>query len=238
MRRCILRVAARRATRLNWACGVMIGGMIRPEIESDTRRTVRRAQSRSIPIPLVLWHRPSRLLVLCFVLACSPEEGPRVARGAGLAVAGLPAAEQARIYRAVAGGAFDLGPGLVLLLHPRLLPREAGLAGGDSVAQPVIRAMREAGTIAGTCDPAPPERGQLPRCDASAAGYIVRYSDVLRIAHDTMQVYLAAEQYTVPGAPPQQVFQFEKAYQVVRRGGGWRVAREGRVPEAVTGRQR
>lgn len=160
-----------------------------------------------------------------------------MARGAGLEVAALQPAERARIYRAAAGAAFDLGPGLVLQLHPLLLPREAGLAGGDSVPAPVVRAMRNAGTIAGTCDPAPAERGQLPVCDAAAAGYIVRYSDVLRIAHDTVQVYLDAEQYTVPGAPPAQVFQFEKAYQLVRQGGSWRVAREGRVPEAVTGRR-
>jgi hypothetical protein len=177
-------------------------------------------------------------LALAALAACESDEERRVVRGAGLDVAGLSATEQARVYRAAAGAAFDLGPGLVLLAHPLLLPREAGMAGGDSVPAAVIRAMRDAGTIAGTCDPAPPPRGELPRCDASAAGYIVRFSDVLRISHDTVQVYLDAEQYTIPGAPPQQIFQFEKAYQIVRQGGGWRVAREGRVPEAVTGRQR
>ena len=153
-------------------------------------------------------------------------------------MAPLPPAAQAAIYRAAAGSAFDLGPGLVLMLHPRLLPREAGYAGGDSVPAAVVRAMREAGTIAGTCEPGATPRGQLPQCEARAAGYIVRYSDVLRIAGDSVQVYLASEQYTVPGAPPQQVFHFEKAYQIVRRNGRWRVVLEGRVPRAVTGDQR
>ncbi|HSJ64191.1 MAG TPA: hypothetical protein VK922_09910 [Gemmatimonadaceae bacterium] len=177
-------------------------------------------------------------LALAALVACESGDEPRVARGAGLDVAGLSATDQARVYRAAAGAAFDLGPGLVLLAHPLLLPREAGMVGGDSLPSAVVGAMRNAGTIAGTCDPAPPPRGELPRCDASAAGYIVRFSDVLRISHDTVQVYLDAEQYTIPGAPAQQIVQFEKAYQIVRQGGGWRVAREGRVPEAVTGRQR
>lgn len=182
----------------------------------------------------IIWSVP----LLAALLACEAEEAPSVARGAGLEAASLSAAEQARVYRAAAGASFDLGPGLVLLLHPRLLPREAGTEGGDLVPDAVVRALRGAGTIAGTCDPPPPERGALPQCDASAAGYIVRFSEVLGLGGDTVQVYLDAEQYTVPGAPPQQVFQFEKAYQIVRQGGGWRVAREGRVPEAVTGRDR
>ena len=172
------------------------------------------------------------------MLACETEEAPSVARGAGLEAASLSPAEQARIYRAAAGASFDLGPGLVLLLHPKLLPREAGMEGGEPVPEAVVRALRGAGTIAGTCEPPPPERGALPQCEASAAGYIVRFSEVLGLGGDTVQVYLDAEQYTVPGAPPQQVFQFEKAYQIVRQSGGWRVAREGRVPEAVTGRDR
>jgi hypothetical protein len=174
-----------------------------------------------------------------FLLAgCETTEDPRAARGPGLESAALPPAEQARIYRAAVAAAFDLGPGLVLQLHPRLLPREAGTAGGAAVPQAVIRVMRNAGTIAGLCEPAPTTRGQLPECESSAAGYIVRYSDVLRLSPDTVQVYLSAEQYTVPGAPPQQVTQFEKAYQLVQQGSRWRVAREGRVPEAVTGSQR
>ena len=181
------------------------------------------------------------LLVVCTLAlgtACTSDEAPRVARGRGLEPAQLTPAEQAQVYRAAVASAFDLGPGLVLQLHPRLLPREAGVAGGDSVPTAVVRAMRQAGTIAGTCEPGPTPRGDLPRCDATAAGYIVRYSDVLRLAEDTVQVYLSAEQYTVPAAPPQQVIQFEKAYQVVRRNGRWRVVREGRVPQAVTGGQR
>lgn len=182
-----------------------------------------------------------RLLAVCALLlagACAPEEGPPIARGRGLEVAQLSPAEQARVYRAAVSAAFDLGPGLVLQLHPRLLPREAGVAGGDSVPASVVRAMREAGTIAGTCEPGPTPRGELPRCDATVAGYVVRYSDVLRLGDDSVQVYLSAEQYTVPGAPPQQVIQFEKAYQIVKTGSRWRVVREGRVPQAVTGGQR
>jgi hypothetical protein len=178
------------------------------------------------------------ITALCLASACTSDEGPRVARGRGLVPAQLSATEQAQIYRAAVASAFDLGPGLVLQLHPRLLPREAGVAGGDSMPAAVIQAMRRAGTIAGVCEPDSTPRGQLPRCDATTAGYIVRYSDVLRIADDSVQVYLSAEQYTVPGAPPQQVFQFEKAYQIAKQNGRWRVKREGRVPQAVTGGQR
>ncbi len=173
-----------------------------------------------------------------FLAACgSEEQGPQAARGSGLDVAALDARQRAQIYRAAVGAAFDVGPGLVLLLHPRLLPREAGLAGGDSVPADVARALRQAGTVAGTCEPAQTDRGSLPHCDASAAGYVVRFSDVLRLSADSVQVYLDAEQYTVPGAPPQQVLKFEKAYQLVEENGRWRVAREGRVPAAVSDSQ-
>lgn len=172
-----------------------------------------------------------------FLAACSEEEGPQAARGRGLEVAALDARQRAQIYRAAVGAAFDVGPGLVLLLHPRLLPREAGLAGGDSVPADVARALRQAGTVAGTCEPAQTDRGSLPHCDASAAGYVVRFSDVLRLSTDSVQVYLDAEQYTVPGAPPQQVLHFEKAYQLINENGRWRVAREGRVPAAVSDSQ-
>ena len=168
-------------------------------------------------------------------LACKGEDGPRESRGRGLTVAELSPTEQARVYRAALSSAFDLGPGLVLMIHPRLLPREAGTSGGEAVPEAVIRAMRQAGTIAGTCEPVAPSRDALPRCDASAAGYVVRYSPVLGLNGDSVQVYLSAEQYTVPGAPPQQIFRFEKAYQIVKRGGNWRVVREGRVPRAVSG---
>lgn len=180
----------------------------------------------------------SKSLLITLVLtalACQGDKGPDQARGRGLSVAQLSAAEQARVYRAAVSSAFDLGPGLVLLLHPLLLPREAGTTGGDSVPGDVVRAMRQAGTIAGTCEPVAPSRGALPRCDARAAGYVVRYSPVLGLNGDSVQVYLSAEQYTIPGAPPQQIFRFEKAYQVVKRGGTWRVVREGRVPRAVSG---
>jgi hypothetical protein len=179
------------------------------------------------------------LLALCLIaLGCTSDDSPRVARGRGLEVAQLSAVDQAQIYRAAAAAAFDLGPDLVLLLHPRLLPRAAGAAGGDSVSTAVVRAMRQAGTIGGLCEPGRTPRGDLPSCDAPVAGYIVRYSDVLRIADDTVQVYLSAEQYTVTGAPPQQVLEFEKAFQVARQRGRWRAVREGRVPQAVTGGQR
>lgn len=168
-------------------------------------------------------------------LACKGEQGPGEARGRGLSVAQLSPAEQARVYRAAVSSAFDLGPGLVLLMHPRLLPREAGTEGGEAVPEPVIRAMRQAGTIAGTCEPVAPSRDALPRCEAQSAGYVIRYSPVLALNGDSVQVYLSAEQYTVPGAPPQQMLRFEKAYQIVKRGGSWRVVREGRVPRAVSG---
>lgn len=206
--------------------------MIRP-VTKRLASSVRRAR---FPLPAFrIPMRALRSLVIIGAVACTPKDESRVARGRGLEIESLPAAEQAQVYTAAVRSAFDVGPGLVLLVHPRLLPREAGQAGGDSVPADVVRALRQAGTIAGTCEPQRADRAALPRCDATSAGYVVRFSDVLRVATDTVQVYLDAEQYTVPGAPPQQVFQFEKAYQLVRQQGRWRVVREGRVPQAVIG---
>ena len=155
-----------------------------------------------------------------------------VTRGRGLPVASLPVATRADIYAATLRAAFDVGPSLVLLLHPQLLPRTAGLAGGQPVPAELESALRRTGTAQGTCRPPTAQEGRAPQCEARAPGYVVRFSDVLQLPADSVQVYLEAERYATPASGPAQAFRFEKAYQLVRRGDSWRVAREGRVPDS------
>jgi hypothetical protein len=155
-----------------------------------------------------------------------------VVRGVGLRVASLPVGTRADIYAATVGAAFDVGPSLVLLVHPKLLPRTAGLGGGATLPTELVTALLRTGTIRGTClAQGVPTRG-APSCAAPAPGYVVRFSDVLQRSGDTLQVYLEAERYRTVASGPAQAFRFEKAYQLVRRGERWVVAREGRVPDA------
>lgn len=175
------------------------------------------------------------VLALLTALACQEEDASaNYARGRGLQPASVSVAARAQIYRAAVRSAFDVGPGLVLQLHPRLLPRESGLSGGEEVSRQLVQELRRNGTIQGTCEPADSARTAAPRCDASSPGYIVRFSDVLQLGGDSVEVYLNAEQYGTTTGPPQNVLRFEKAYQLVKAGDSYRVVREGRVPEAVT----
>jgi hypothetical protein len=152
-----------------------------------------------------------------------------VARGRGLQVAALPADAHARVYQAAVGAAFDVGPSLTLLLDPRLLPRTAGVTGGQPMDPELAAALRKRGTIKGTCEPPTDGTRATPRCDAPAAGYVVRFSDVLELGPDSVEVYLLAQQYDTPASGAHTALQFEKAYQLVGRGGAWRVVREARV---------
>ena len=157
-----------------------------------------------------------------------------VARGRGLKAAALPADAQARVYESAARAALDVGPSLSLLIHPRLLPAAAGYAGGQPVPPDVARVLRERGIIRGTCetpaDSARPKR--TPTCEARAPGYVVRFSDVFQLGPDSVQVYFAAERYDTPASGAHEVLRLEKAYQLAKRGGTWRVVREARVPRS------
>ena len=179
-----------------------------------------------------------RLLPTAILLpACAGE--PEVARGPGLAVAGLAPAEQAAAYEAALRAGFDVAPGLTLLLAPEHLPRTAGLAGGPPLPAALVAALRERGMVQGSCAAPPPPEGEVPRCEAEAPGYLVRLSEPYRGQGDTVQLYVDAERYALPGARPAPPFHFETAYQLVPAGDGrWRVVREGRVaPEMRTRRE-
>jgi hypothetical protein len=153
-----------------------------------------------------------------------------VVRGRGLQPAALPPAAEARVYMAALGAAFELGPSLSLLLHPRRLPRTAGLAGGDPVPAAVVAALQQRDVIRGRCEPPLDESREPPTCQAAGPGYVVRGSDVFRVAGDTVQLHLAAERYRTPNGDPQEALSFEKVYKLAGSGSAWQVVGEARVP--------
>lgn len=171
------------------------------------------------------------LLSLAILLAaCGGHDDENVVRGRGMAVAKLPAAEQAQIYSASLQASFDLGPGLSLLLDPRMLPRDAGYGTGPALGAAVVRAAVATGTFQGTCRPSPPAReNTTPRCSAPIPGYVVRVSPIFQAAGDTLQVYAASARYDTRASGSHQAFVLEEAYQLVRRGGRWEVARKARL---------
>lgn len=171
------------------------------------------------------------------LLGCSSSgsDDANIARGRGLREATLPVAAQAAIYEQASRAAFDLGPGLVLLIHPLKLPRSAGYSGGDSVAKDLIAALRKRNVVSGTCTPERDDPRNTPRCPVNMPGYIVRASDVLRVSPDTVEIYYSAERFGAATGQRPEALRFEKIYQLVGNGTSWRVAREARVrePEAV-----
>lgn len=164
-------------------------------------------------------------------LACSSGEADdaNVARGRGLKPASLPVAAQAAVYDAASRAAFNLGPDLVLLMHPLELPRSAGYAGGDSVPKDLIAALRRRNVVSGTCTPQRDAPKNTPRCPVNMPGYIIRPSEVLRVAGDTVEVYYSAERFGAATGQRPEALRFEKIYQLVGSGTSWRVAREARV---------
>jgi len=166
--------------------------------------------------------------VALLLAACGPSV-PTEGRGAGMADASLTAVEQARSYRAALTAAFDLGPGLSLLLDPSLLPRGFGDAPGDPVPDSVQRAMRELGAIQGTCEPAVDNAKHAPVCEAPIPGYVVRVSDVYAMTGDSLQLHVLVRRYDTPATAPHGRFDFEEAYQLARTDGAWRVVRKGRI---------
>lgn len=169
--------------------------------------------------------------VIGLLFACSSGEpdDANVARGRGLKAASLPVAAQAAVYDEASRAAFNLGPDLVLLLHPLKLPRTAGFSGGDSVPKDLIAALRKRNVVSGTCTPERDAPRNTPRCPVNFAGYIIRPSDILRVGGDTVEVYYFAERFGAATGQRPEALRFEKIYQLVGSGTTWRVAREARV---------
>lgn len=166
--------------------------------------------------------------MLALGAACGVDDS-NIVRGRGLAVADLPPRAQAAVYSAALHGAFDFpDPALSLLLDPRKLPRGAGMAASDSLPPAVKRALEGLGAVNGTCEPVIVSK-KTPRCDARLPGYVVRFSDILRLGGDSVQVYLAVQKYDTRTSPPTESLRFEKVYQVTGSGERWRAVREGRL---------
>ena len=176
--------------------------------------------------------------LLVVTAACAEKEADDgFLRGSGLQIRELPVAAKVAIYDAAVKTAFDVGPELTLLLDPRLLPRTKGLGPGAPVPKNVVDALRERGIIKGTCQAPEETSKEAARCDVANPGYIVRFSDVFRMAGDSVQVHVAVERYNTATSANAEVMRFEKAYQVVGSGESWRVVRQGRV-SLGTGREK
>lgn len=172
---------------------------------------------------------------IALAAACGGGAGDdaSVIRGRGLKPADPSAEVEARMYEQAIRAAFDLGPDLVLLMHPSRLPRRIDDSTGGPLPAPVVAALRARGIVRGTCAPRHDVARDTPRCDYPAPGYVIRGSEVLRAGGDTAELYLTAEQFApAKGAKP-QALRFEKIYQLVPDAGGWRVAREARVHEST-----
>ena len=174
-------------------------------------------------------------LSLALVTACTREsEGDGFVRGPGLATTHLPVAAKVAIYDAALREAFDVGPGLTLLLDPRFLPRTTGLGPGTPVPKELVDALQRQRVVQGICQPPVSESREAPKCEVANPGYIVRFSDVFRVAGDSVQLHVAVQQYNTETSAAAPVLRFEKAYQVVGSGTKWRVARQGRVTYLAT----
>jgi hypothetical protein len=171
------------------------------------------------------------LALLVMTLACGDDapDDSNVARGRGLQPIALVPAAEAAVYEAAARASFDVGPGLVLMAHPRLLPRTAGYDGGDPLPPALLQALRARGVVRGSCDPRHEVPRDTPRCAGSQAGYVIRGSPVMQVGRDTIQLNFAAETFAPERGARPQALRFEKIYQLVGAGTSWRVIREARV---------
>jgi hypothetical protein len=171
-------------------------------------------------------------LLLCLALACSgaPDDS-NIARGRGLKPAVLSPATEAAVYDAAVRASFDPDPSLVLMVHPRRLPRTAGYEGGETIPAALVSALRQRGVVRGVCDPKREPNHTTPRCTGPLAGYIVRASPVFQVGRDTLQMNFQAEVFGAETGTRPQTLRFEKVYQLVGSGSTWRVAREARVRE-------
>ena len=172
------------------------------------------------------------MMLSVFLPGCSGDDGSGSTdgRGRGLEPARLNASDDASVYAAAISASFDPGPSLILLLDTLRLPRSGPLTAGEPVPSDVIRILRERGVVHGTCQPPRDISRDVPICSARAPGYVVRFSEVFRVAPDSVEVHLAAQHFRTSATELVELLSFEKAFQVARTGGQWRVAREARVP--------
>ena len=172
-------------------------------------------------------------LLLCLSLACSDgaADDSKVARGRGLEAAALSPAAEAGVYDAAVRASFDVDPSLVLMVHPRRLPRTSGYDGGEPVPPALVQALRERGIVRGMCEPKHERPRDTPRCGESSPGYVVRATTPFRAAGDTIQINFAAEAFGAQTGARPQALRFEKIYQLVGRDDTWSVVREARVRE-------
>jgi hypothetical protein len=174
-------------------------------------------------------HQPFRKVLALALFAACEEDTSKYARGRGLQVAQLSAADRAKVYAAALGGAFDLGPGLSLLVDTSMLTRTTGERPGDPLGADVRGSLRGTGVIKGECVPQRRAATRTPVCQAGIPGYVVRFSDVFAMTGDSVQTHLFAERYDTPSTGEHNRFTLEQAYQLVRRDGGWRVVRKARI---------
>ncbi len=189
---------------------------------SNTAAPFRRTSGRALAFASIA-------LLLANVVACGQgaADGPDV-RGNGLRAAGVDARGRALIYSAALRQAFEIDSALVLLVDPALLPRNGSFARDAKLADDVVSAMQRGGTTRGSCE-AIDDGKRAPQCAANGPGYVVRFSDVYQAIGDTVRVFVAAQRFrTTSGLGPATRFVFESAYEIVKQGDGWRVAREGR----------
>jgi hypothetical protein len=169
--------------------------------------------------------------------ACQADD--QSVRGHGLSVASLPAATQAQMYEAAARADFDVSdPTLWLLADPRLLPRGVGLETEGRVSPAVLSALMSSGMFKGRCEPPVKHKPGAPTCNAERPGYVLRFSPVFSMGGDSTEVYVYTQQYDNAQSGHSQPRRYEKAYQIVRRGGEWRAAREGTIGKEIRGEPR
>ena len=172
-------------------------------------------------------------LVVVIAAACSRErEGSPTDRGAGLTVVELPPAERAGAYAAALRGAFDLGPGLVLLVNPALLPRGRDEeVAADTMAPEVVEALDASRVVQGRCTPSAAAETMAPICPGANAGYVVRFSELFGVGGDTVQLYVTFESYrpSQDTSAYQAPIRLEQRYELAKRGRAWVVARKERL---------
>jgi len=172
---------------------------------------------------------------LCLGAGCKGEDSSAV-RGRGLTVAPLSAVEQAHVYEAALRGSFETDDeSLSLLLDPRELPRDIGLAIGARLSDSIGAELRRRGVTKGSCEPPLATKRGSPLCTATLPGYVVRFSPIFKLRGDSVQVYVYAQKYDNATSGNSDRLRFERAYQVVPNGERWRAVREGRVPKEIRG---
>jgi hypothetical protein len=171
-------------------------------------------------------------LVLTAALAGCSDPDRDIIRGHGLKVAQITTTARAHVYEAALHAAFHLDdPTLVLLMQPRVLPRTAKIESGDSMPKAITSVLEDDGAIHGLCQPQAVPNQKTPRCATSMPGYVVRFSDVLQLTHDTVEVFVSVVSFDTRTYPKQAFMEFENVYQIAKTPDGWSAAREGRVPK-------